>query len=65
VNERWTVLGDDETVEVPAGTFEHVIHFQKVGSGSTKNYWYAPDVGKVKETGSQTEELVDYHLEAP
>lgn len=63
VNERWTVLGDDETVDVPAGTFEGVIHLQKVGSGSTKEYWYKAGVGKVKETGSQTEELVDYHLE--
>ena len=59
------MISDDETVEVPAGTFDHVIHLQKVGSGSTKNYWYLKDVGKVKETGSQTEELVEYHLEAP
>ena len=43
---------DDETVEVPAGTFEHAIHFQKAG----KNYWYLRGVGKLKETGSQTEE---------
>lgn len=63
VNERWTVLADDVTVEVPAGTFEGVIHLQKVGSGSTKEYWYKAGVGKVKETGSQTEVLVDYHLE--
>jgi hypothetical protein len=60
--DRWTVIGDDETVEVPAGTFEHAIHFQKVGS-STKEYWYLRGVGKLKETGSQTEELTDYHLE--
>jgi hypothetical protein len=64
VRERWTVLGDDETVEVPAGTFEHVIHFQKVGGSSTKDYWYVRGVGKVKETGSQTEELTAYDLEA-
>jgi len=63
VRERWTVLDDDETVEVPAGTFEHVIHFQKVGGSSTKDYWYLRGVGKVKETGSQTEELTEYKLE--
>jgi hypothetical protein len=64
VRERWTVIDDDETVEVPAGTFEHVIHFQKVGGSSTKDYWYVRGVGKVKETGSQTEELTEYQLEA-
>lgn len=63
VRERWTVLDDDATVEVPAGTFEHAIHFQKVGSSTTKEYWYLRGVGKLKETGSQTEELEDYVLE--
>jgi hypothetical protein len=63
VRELWSVLSDDETVEVPAGTFQHVIHFRKVG-GSTKEYWYVRGVGKVKETGSQTEELTEYELEA-
>jgi hypothetical protein len=62
VHERWTVIDDDETVEVPAGTFEHVIHFQKVGGSSTKNYWYLRGLGKVKETGSQTEELTEASL---
>lgn len=57
----WTVVSDDETVEVPAGTFEHAIHFRKVG-GSTKEYWYVRGVGKVKETGSQTEELTEASL---
>jgi len=63
VSERWTVLADDETLEVPAGTFEHVIHFRKAGSSTTKEYWYLHGVGKLKETGGQTEELVDYTLE--
>jgi hypothetical protein len=62
VRERWTVLSDDETLEVPAGTFEHAIHFQKVGSSNSKEYWYLRGVGKLKETGSQTEELTEYQL---
>ncbi|MDF3065804.1 MAG: hypothetical protein K0R38_1405 [Polyangiaceae bacterium] len=62
VRERWTVLDDDATVEVPAGTFEHAIHLQKIGSSTTKEYWYLRGVGKLKETGSQTEELEDYEL---
>ena len=61
--ERWTVLNADATVEVPAGKFQHVIHFQKIGSSTSKEYWYLRGVGKVKETGSQTEELADYELE--
>ena len=63
VRERWTVLDDDESIEVPAGKFEHVIHFQKVGSSSTKEYWYLRGVGKLKEIGTQTEELTEYKLE--
>jgi len=60
--DRWTVLADDETLEVPAGTFENVIHLQKSGGGSAKEYWYARGVGKLKETGSQTEALTDYSV---
>lgn len=63
VRERWTVLDDDATVEVPAGTFEHAIHFQKIGASTSKEYWYLRGVGKLKETGSQTEELTEYALE--
>jgi hypothetical protein len=58
---RWTVDSPDEVVSVPAGTF-HAIVFQKAGGGSLKTYWYVPGVGKVKETGSQTEELVSYEV---
>ncbi|HEX2875842.1 MAG TPA: hypothetical protein VHP33_31545 [Polyangiaceae bacterium] len=62
VQERWTVLEDDGALEVPAGTFEGVIHLRKQGN-STKDYWYVRGVGKLKETGTQTEELVEYSLE--
>lgn len=61
VSERWTVISDSETVKVPAGTFTGVIHLRKVGS-STKDYWYARGVGKLKETGTQTEELSAYTI---
>jgi hypothetical protein len=62
VRDLWTVIANDETVEVPAGTFENVIHFRKAGGGSTKEYWYARGVGKLKETGSQIEELTAFEL---
>lgn len=62
VREVWTVVEDDETVVVPAGTFEHAIHFVKAGGGTSKEYWYARGVGKLKETGSQTEELTEFSV---
>lgn len=61
--DRWTVLADDVTLTVPAGTFENVIHLSKSGASATaKEYWYVRGVGKLKETGTQTEELVDYEV---
>jgi len=58
VRDLWTVVSASETVTVPAGTFDAVV-LQKIG-GSTKTYWYVWGVGKVKETGGQTEELTSY-----
>jgi hypothetical protein len=58
-SDRWTVIGLDETVSVAGKTYEHAVHFQKF-SNSAKDYWYLRGVGKLKETGSQTEELVSY-----
>jgi len=57
----WTVDIPRQMVTVPAGTFEAIV-FQKAGGSSLKTYWYVPGVGKVKETGGQTEELVSYHV---
>jgi hypothetical protein len=48
-------------VTVPAGTF-HALILQKAGSSVAKTYWFVRGVGKVKETGGQTEELVEYHV---
>jgi len=56
----WTVTSDNESVTVPAGTFDAVV-FQKAGS-TNKTYWYVRGVGKVKETGGQVEELVSFML---
>ncbi|MEY4582120.1 MAG: hypothetical protein RL701_6823 [Pseudomonadota bacterium] len=60
--DRWAVDQPDATVEVPAGKFEHAIVYTKAGGGDTKMYWYVRGVGKVKETGGQTEELVSYQV---
>jgi hypothetical protein len=60
--DRWTVVSAGEEVTVGAGTFQNVVVFQKVGGDTPKTYYYARGVGKLKETGGQTEELVDYEL---
>jgi hypothetical protein len=48
---------------VPAGTFDAVLLRKVSNASSEKNYWYARGVGKVKETGAQTEELTEYQVE--
>jgi hypothetical protein len=55
----WSVVSASEMVQVPAGTFDAVV-FEKSGN---KRYWYARGIGKVKEAGSQTEELTAYKLQ--
>jgi hypothetical protein len=60
--DTWRVVAVDEMVNVPAGTFSAVL-IEKVGGTSTKRYWFARGVGKVKErSGAQLEELVNYTL---
>jgi hypothetical protein len=61
VRERWLVDSPDEEVTVPAGTFRALV-VQKAGGGELKTYWYVRGVGKVKETGGQTEELVSFEV---
>ncbi|WP_242346866.1 hypothetical protein [Anaeromyxobacter terrae] len=59
---RFTVIAKDVQVTVPAGTFTCLqvarVRLDKVGSDRT--YWLAPNVGKVREEGERTEELVQY-----
>jgi hypothetical protein len=68
-NETWTVLAVDDTVTVnpPGGAAKTYPHCLKVShtnsSGSmAKTFWYAKGIGKVKELGTQTEELIDYKV---
>lgn len=59
---NWTVVSMNDEVTVPAGTFR-CIHYHRVDptTGKTKDYWYAPGIGKVKENGGgQIEELMSY-----
>ncbi|MSP17291.1 MAG: hypothetical protein EXR73_11920 [Myxococcales bacterium] len=62
--EAWSVVAVDESVTVPAGTFS-CLRVRRMGSAvgqSDKTYYFARGVGKVKETGGQTEELVSSSL---
>jgi hypothetical protein len=60
--DRWMVDSHSEKVTVPAGTFDAVI-VQKAGGSDVKTYWYVRGVGKVRESGSQLEELVSFEVE--
>lgn len=64
-SETWRVVGVNEEVTVLKGTYK-ALHVHRAGApsaasgeGSDKHYWFACGVGKVKETGGQTEELTD------
>jgi len=61
-SEDWTVMGVDEPVTVPAGTF-NALHLRKMTSGAAdKQFWFVKGVGKVKEEGEQREELRAFTL---
>ena len=66
--DSWTVVGVNEEVTVPKGTYK-ALHLRRQGAqsssagddgGGDKQYWFVCNVGKVKETGGQTEELTEY-----
>ena len=50
--EQVTIVGVDETVKTPAGTFRHCLHWQEYDplSDAYAEKWHAPGVGFVKET---------------
>ena len=59
---EFTVVGTNVQVTVPAGTFTclKVTRVRLDKPGTDRTYWLAPDVGKVREEGERTEELVEY-----
>jgi hypothetical protein len=54
--DAWQVVAECEVVQVLDKTY-NALKVTKQG-GDLKTYWYVPGIGKVKETGGQTEELV-------
>jgi len=61
-SDTWTVDAPKVKVTVPAGTFDAVVLMKSTATGQ-KTYWYVEGVGKVKETGGQTEELVSFDVD--
>jgi hypothetical protein len=62
-SETWTVLAVNQSVTVPAGTFECLVLRRTGGTGAAdKTYYFARGVGKVKEEGGQLEELVSFNI---
>jgi len=61
-SDTWRVVAVDEQVQVPAGTFDALV-VEKARATSTKRYWFVRGVGKVKETGTQVEELVSFQVQ--
>jgi len=59
VKDVWCVQAVDIAVTVPAGTFDAVV-LKRTGAQNEKVYFFVPGVGKVKEVGGQSEELVSY-----
>jgi hypothetical protein len=53
----------DDTINVPAGMFRCVRVRRDTTGGPSKTFWFAPGVGKVRETGGQTEDLSSYEVE--
>ena len=58
----WTVEAVDEQVTVPAGSFSclrvHSVDSSLGGFDST--FWFARNIGKVKESGTEVRELIGY-----
>jgi hypothetical protein len=61
-DEMWSVVNGAEPITV-MGQSMTAVHLNKKTSGNAdKDYWFVKGVGKVKETGDQTEELVSYTI---
>jgi|SRR4051794_8555999 hypothetical protein len=60
----WSVdaVADTVVVMLPGGGSKTYTDCVKIShtSGSAKSFWYAKGIGKVKEDGAQTEELLEY-----
>jgi hypothetical protein len=63
-NEKWSILSTTEPVMAMGMMFKDVLMVRRqgtdAGAASDKTYWYARGVGKLKEVGGQTEDLMAF-----
>lgn len=63
VNADWTVVAVDEAVTVAAGSFSCLhVHRVETATGYDSHFWFARNIGKVKESGAESHELVGYSI---
>lgn len=63
----WGVDEAGVSITTPAGTFEGAVKLRRLRSDKDnydRSYWLVPGVGKVRETGERTEELIRYEIKA-
>ena len=62
----WAVEALGESISTPAGTFSNAIRLLRTrpdkADWEPRTYWLVPGVGKVREEGERTEELVRYDV---
>jgi hypothetical protein len=60
----WSIQSDEVPITVPAGMFNARMLVRQPTDplDPPKAYWFVPGVGKVQETGKQTEQLVDCNV---
>lgn len=65
VTDEWTVRSVDETIDVPAGHFEHCLCVTRTNPDSAATYCFAPGRGKVFELdeGDLVECLADFQVD--
>jgi hypothetical protein len=63
-DDEWAVLEDAASITTQAGTFtaRRIIRRATSQNDPDKVYWFAKGIGKVQETGNQTEKLVDCNV---
>jgi hypothetical protein len=61
----WRIVEVNATVQTPAGTFTGALKIERDRpdkTGKLRTYWLVAGVGKVREEGERTEELMSYEI---
>lgn len=61
----WTVSATQVAVTTPKGSFDNSVKLQRLRPDKTgweRTYWLVAGIGKVREEGERTEELIDYDV---